>query len=175
VTPEAAFLEQLEAHAGGGESDLRLAYESVGRSTRALADVLSESGGTVTQRTVQRWLKFEQGAGGEGRNPARSAKAGDIRAMADAEREARAIARLSNVEEFDSDSVDVEAVSSGDDEGARHAQTMVAPLDLKATMSLYQSGAPMHEVGRAFAYALETSYGIDDTLRITDIHGLTLR
>jgi hypothetical protein len=170
VTPEAAFLEQLEAHAGGGESDLRLAYESVGRSTRTLADELG-----VTQRTVQRWLKFEQGAGGEGRNPSKAAKAGDIRAMADAEREARAIARLSNVEEFDSDSADVEAVSSGDDEGARHAQTMAAPLDLKATMSLYRSGAPMHEVGRAFAYALETSYGIDDTLRITEIHGLTLR
>jgi hypothetical protein len=170
MTPEAAFLEQVHAYAGGGDSDLRLAYESVGGSTRTLAEELD-----VSQRTVQRWLKFEQGGGGEGRNPARSGKAGDIRAMADAEREARAIARLSDVEEFDSDSVDVEAVSSGDDEGARHAQTMVEPLNLKPTVSLYRSGAPMAEVGKAFADALGASYGIDGTLNITAIHGLTLR
>jgi hypothetical protein len=173
LTPEDAFSAQLRAHAGrgGSESDLRLAYESVGRNTGALAEELG-----VTRRTVQRWLKFEQGAGGEARNPAASGKARDIRALADAEREARAIEALSEAEEFDTDSVDVNYLTDdGEDEGARHAQTMVGKLNLQDTINLYRSGAPMADVGRAFANALGASYGLPDGIVISQIHGLTLR
>jgi hypothetical protein len=169
VTPEQAFNAALrEAGRSGPESDLRLAYESVGGSTRTLAEELG-----VSQRTVQRWLKFEAGAGGEGRNPATSAKAGDIRAMAQSEREARALEALEDMSEFETDSVDVDY--EGEDQGARRAQTMAAPLDLRQTLNLYRSGAPMADVGRAFAGALGESYGIPSALNISQIHGLTLR
>ena len=146
-----------------------MAYEAVGRNTRTLAQELD-----VSQRTVQRWLKFEQGAGGEGRNPATSAKAGDIRAIADAEREARALDRLANVREFDSESVDVEY--EGEDQGARHARTMPGlPLNLRPAVDLYRQGRPMADVAEAFESALRASYDLPGGLVISEIHGLTLR
>jgi hypothetical protein len=164
---EDAFLASVDAEYGRG-SDFRLALESVG-STRELAAELG-----VTQRTVQRWAAYERGEGHQARNPARSAKAGDIRAMADVERRERALDRLENMTAFDSESADVNYMTEdGRDEGARHARS-VAPLNLRPVVELYRQNAPMAEVGAAFASALGASYGLPDGLVISNIEGLSL-
>lgn len=167
MSPEDAFRAALDAEMQRG-SDFRDALRFFGGSTRAMADELG-----VSQRTVQRWAAYDAGAEGkQARNPMASPKAGDIRAAADAEREERAIQRLSEAEEFDTDEVDVDYEES--DEGSRHAQTMAAPLDLSQAIALYRGAAPMADVGRAFADALGASYGLPQGLNITNIEGLRI-
>jgi hypothetical protein len=170
MTPADAFESALQAEYGRG-SDLRMALEAVGGSTRTLADELG-----VSQRTVQRWQKFESGAAGERRNPATSGKSDDLRAMADVQRQERALDRLANMSEFDSDSADLNyETDDGEDEGSRQARTAVAPLNMRPTVDLYRRGAAPAEVGASFASALGASYGVPETLVITNIEGLTLR
>lgn len=165
MNPADAFREALNAEMDRG-SDFRDALRFFG-GTRAMADELG-----VSQRTVQRWAAYEAGGGAQARNPMNSPHAGDIRAAADAEREERAIQRLSEMDEFDTDEVDVDY--EDEDEGTRHAQTMAGPLDLSQTIALYRGAAPMADVGAAFAAALGASYGLPEGINITNISGLTL-
>lgn len=169
ASPDEAFLEALnEARAGG--SDFRLALESVGGSTRTLADELG-----VSQRTVQRWAAYESGTGAQARNPSRSPQAGDLRAMAASEREARALDRLERFNDFEAD-LDVNyQEAGGKDEGARSGRPMQAPLNLRPVVELYRQNAPMSEVGAAFASALGASYGLPESLVISNIDGISLR
>jgi len=162
---DAALREEYSA-----ASNFRMALEAVGGSTRTLAEELG-----VSQRTVQRWAKFEAGAGGEGRNPARSPQAGELRAMADAQREARALERLERMTDFEAD-LDVNYEDEdGEDEGARSGRPMAAPLNLRPAVELYRQNAPMAQVGAAFASALGASYGLPPSLMISNIEGVVLR
>jgi transcriptional regulator with XRE-family HTH domain len=171
VSPEDAFEAALEHEYERG-SNFRVALEAVGGSTRELAEALG-----VSMRTVQRWNAYESGSGAQARNPERSPQAGELRAMADAERQARALERLANMSEFEADEAELEDVSRSDepeDAGTRHPYS-VQKLDLRPTIDTYRSGAPMAAVGAAFADALAASYGLPATLHITSIDGLTLR
>lgn len=166
MTPAEAWEAAIAAEAGSGGSNFRIALQAVGGSTRELAAELG-----VSQRTVQRWAKFEAGAGGEGRNPERSPQARELKAMADSEREARAMERLADFEEFEAD-LDVEY--EGRDEGAREGRTYAAPLDLHPVVRLAQQGASRAEIGAAFANAIKASYGLPAALDITNIDHLLL-
>lgn len=170
MSPDEAFERALAGEMAGG-SNFRLALEAVGGSTRTLA---AEMG--VSQRTVQRWAAYERGeAGKEARNPERSPMAGEIRAMADAQREERALERLDNMRAFESDSADVNYEDEdGEDEGARRAQTMAAPLNLRPVTELFRQGGSRAEVGAAFARALGDSYGLPASLVISNVEGLVL-
>jgi transcriptional regulator with XRE-family HTH domain len=171
LSPEDSFERALEREYERAGSNFQFAREAAGGTNRDLARALG-----VDIRTVQRWAKFEAGAGGQGRNPERSPQAGRLGELADEPRHAAAMRALEEMTSFDTDSVDVENVSGGsaEDEGARHAQTMVDPLDLHATMDLYRSGASRAEVGESFAAALGASYGLPETIVITNIEGLRL-
>lgn len=169
ASPAEAFTSALREAAAGG-SNFRLALEAVGGSTRTLADELG-----VSQRTVQRWAKFEAGGGGQARNPERSPQARDLRAIADAEREARALDRLEGMNDYAAD-LDVNYESEdGEDEGARSGRPIEKPLNLRPAVELYRQNAPMSEVGEAFARALGESYGLPASLVISNINGLVLR
>lgn len=169
MTPADAWDAAIAAQAERG-SNFRLALEAVGGSTRELAAELG-----VSQRTVQRWGRFESGRGGEGRNPERSPQAGELKAMADVQRDARALEHLAAMEAFEAD-LDVNYEDEdGEDEGARKGQTMVAPLNLRPVVRMAQEGASRADVGAAFAAALGASYGLPASLVISNIEHLSLQ
>jgi hypothetical protein len=168
---EDAFVGALEAEyiAGFGGSNFRMALEATGGS-RALAAELG-----VSQRTVQRWAAYDSGSGAQARNPDRSPQRDELRAMADVQRQQKALDRLGEMSSFDTDEAEVESVSRGDrnDEGTRHAQG--SGLDMKPVVAAFRSGAPMSAVGEAFSAALGASYGLPATVQITGVEGLSLR
>lgn len=161
MTGEAAFLEALAAAREAGESDFSLALEAVGGSTRTLADELG-----VSQRTVQRWAAYESGGGAQARNPSNSPHAGDLRAMADVQRDQRALDRLADAEAFSAD-IEVEYIGSGraSDEGSRGAYN-VGPFSMAAAVEAYRSGQPLSEVGAQLTSAIAESYGLPAAVEI---------
>lgn len=168
MSAEDAFIQALAAAREGG-SDFRLALESVGGSTRTLAEELG-----VSQRTVQRWAAYESGSGAQARNPERSPQAGDLKAMANVEREGRALDRMAEASGFSAD-VDVDSVSRGQryDEGSRQAYN-VHPFSMRPAVELYRQNAPMSEVGAALTSAIAESYHVPAAVEITDVSNLTL-
>lgn len=170
ASPADAFREALAAQRVAG-SDFRLAFESVRSSTRLMAQELG-----VSQRTVQRWRNYDLGTGAERRNPSASPKASDIRAMADVEREQRALNQLADAASFDTDSVDVNYMTeAGTSYGSRHARTMVERLNMGPAVELYRSNAPKGDLDDAVATALGASYGLPEDILITDVSGLTVQ
>lgn len=169
MSAEDAFLEAL-AEAREGGSDFRLALESVGGSTRTLAEELG-----VSQRTVQRWAAYEAGGGAQARNPANSPHAGDLRAMADVQREQNALDKLADADSFSAD-VEVDYVASGspEDDGDRRAYNR-GPFNMAPAVEAYRSGRPMSEVGAALKDAIAESYILPAALDIRDITSFSVR
>lgn len=168
MSAEDAFLQALAAESVEG-SNFRLALESVGGSTRTLADDLG-----VSQRTVQRWAAYESGAGHQARNPERSPQAGELRTMADVERQQRALDRMAEASGFSAE-IEVDYVGSGNpsDEGERSAYN-VAPFSMRPAVEAYRSGQPLAEVGAALTSAIADSYGLPAAVDITNVSSLTL-
>jgi hypothetical protein len=165
-----AFAELLaNERASEAGSNFRLALESVAGSTRALADELG-----ISQREVQRWNNYDTGSGRQSRNPERSSHAGDLKALADVEREQRALNRIAEAQGFSAD-IDVDSVSRGQryDEGSRQAYNRV-PADFRPAAELYRQGAPLASVDAALSDAIAESYGLPGTVEITNVSGIML-
>jgi hypothetical protein len=171
MSAEDAFIEALAAERGyGGESNFRLALESVGGSTRTLADELG-----VSQRTVQRWAAYESGSGAQARNPSNSPQAGELKVMADVEKDARtqtALDRMADYDSFDAD-IELEYVASGDarDDGDRRAYPAVAPLNMRPAVDAFRNGG---DFGARLSDAIAESYGVPASDTVTNVSSLNL-
>lgn len=165
MSAESAFLEALaSARESGGDSNFRLALESVGGSNRALADELG-----VSIRTVQRWAAYEEGGGKQARNPEASPVAGDLKAMADVERDQRALDKLAGADSFNAE-IDVDYTGGGraQDEGSRSAYNVLA-FNMAPVVEAYRSGAPLADVGAQLTSAIAESYGLPAAVEIKDV------
>jgi hypothetical protein len=171
MSAEDAFLSELAAkRQQEGGSDFRLSLQSVGGSTRALAEELG-----VSQRTVQRWRNYDEGTGKQSRNPGRSPQAGDLKAMADVQRDQRALDRMAQATEFQAE-IEVNYVPDGADEGNRAAYAAVQPLNMAPVVELYRQNAPMADVGAALTAAINQSYLPETSfVGVTDVTELSLQ
>jgi hypothetical protein len=168
MSAEDAFLAALAQEREGG-SNFRLALEAVGGSTRALAEELG-----VSQRTVQRWRNYDEGTGKQARSPDRSPQASELKAMADTQRDQRALDRLAEADDFEAE-IEVDYIASGNpqDDGSRDAYSR-EPLNLRPAVALYRQGAPMAAVGAALRGAIADSYLLPAGVAVRDVNSFSL-